>query len=696
MVYQEQPLKMRTAMGWASLGLGLTLFLWAYFWLYRSYPWIGGQGYSASLTLENALTCLQPWAYFECRDTFLGFAAVSEQRFNQLFSVTFSPAFIGLGVIGYSIWAWSFDQTRKRVVAGYPVVPVSEVIETLAEERKGGDEGVAWLPDLPLSRNREKLGVLVTGAPGQGKTLALWPLVLGAHARRDRLVIIDTKGDFTAGVPDDEVGGTKRPPILLAPHDERSAVWDVAEDILLPEDAIELANLLIPDVKGQNEYFPQAARAILVVSILRLIAIRPGKWSWAELVELSRRPLEELYADAEVLYPEAKPFLSSAGTEVSAGTTGSVTSAMQNLRILASVWDDAAMANPAIEKFSLKRFLTDVETYHGRTVILQRSGRFSSLTDRWMTAFLTMAGTLVGTPELQENDQSPVWFIVDEFGEMPKVDKFQKLVNQGRSKGVRVVVAAQDPAQIKDVYGGNILETYQTMFATRVIGQMNPGEPATKVSKDLGEVVERWRVKVPNGNGGYRFEDKESKLPAVHPGDLTNSIGVDRKRRVCWVYLVGIANGPARVAVPFFKPTEYREPTIAAEWTKKPFSVGDEEMEWLRSTDKIRKADKSAAQSSASVEGEQSAMQVKAEETDSVPVAPLLGKLKPIQRPQGYVASADDAEDEVQPPKADDPIEPPVANVGPHSNCDASHGADSTNDDGSKPVIKFGPKLLGD
>ena len=63
-------------------------------------------------------------------------------------------------------------------------------------------------------------------------------LILAAIARGDGVLVLDVKGDMTAGLPGE--------PLLIAPQDLRSLVWDVARDCRTKQDARELAARLIP------------------------------------------------------------------------------------------------------------------------------------------------------------------------------------------------------------------------------------------------------------------------------------------------------------------------------------------------------------------------------------------------------------------------------------------------------------------
>ncbi|MCM0753521.1 hypothetical protein DEA98_28605 (plasmid) [Brucella pseudogrignonensis] len=103
------------------------------------------------------------------------------------------------------------------------------------------------------------------------------------------------KGRLHQIVPPNIVGAMGYEPTILSPTDDRSAVWDIARDLVVSQEAIELANL-VP--QAANRFFSDSARAVLAVCIIKLMATNPGKWTWADLLEETRKDNETLLATA--------------------------------------------------------------------------------------------------------------------------------------------------------------------------------------------------------------------------------------------------------------------------------------------------------------------------------------------------------------------------------------------------------------
>ncbi len=121
-------------------------------------------------------------------------------------------------------------------------------------------KGIELPPGISMSRDRESRHIMITGGVGSGKTQTMRHLMMEALKRGDKMLVLDTKGDMTEGLPGDIV--------LLAPQDARSAAWDVATDCQSKQDARELAARFIP--KSDDPMWAEAARELLVTCVVSL------------------------------------------------------------------------------------------------------------------------------------------------------------------------------------------------------------------------------------------------------------------------------------------------------------------------------------------------------------------------------------------------------------------------------------------
>jgi Type IV secretion-system coupling protein DNA-binding domain len=146
---------------------------------------------------------------------------------------------------------------------------------TAAAECRVHGEGIPLVPSIPLGREREARHFLIVGRVGGGKTQTMLHLLNETLSRGDGLLVLDTKGDMMGGLP--ALGD----PLLVAPHDRRSLVWDLAADCSIKQDARELAARFIP--ASSDPMWSEAAQEIFVACLVHLQATRGKDWSWGDL-----------------------------------------------------------------------------------------------------------------------------------------------------------------------------------------------------------------------------------------------------------------------------------------------------------------------------------------------------------------------------------------------------------------------------
>ena len=151
-----------------------------------------------------------------------------------------------------------------------------------------------------------------------------------------------------------------------------------------------------------------------------------------------------------------------------------------------------------------------------------------------------------------EEDGRYVYFVLDEFPLIPKLNYIDNLLNFGRSRGVRVIAGIQNINQVKSVYGDSLSTSILSGFSTHIAFRLFDEESRKFVSErhgrnrklvripysdavqngmqeyEQGNVIEDWDmvtlqngeciVSLPSGNP-YRF------YPALYPA-VRNQISI--------------------------------------------------------------------------------------------------------------------------------------------------------------------------
>ena len=100
---------------------------------------------------------------------------------------------------------------------------------------------------------------------------------------------------------------------------------------------------------------------------------------------------------------------------------------------------------------------------------------------------------------LGENQERKVFFFIDEFSELKKMDSLQKLIVKGRSFGCSIFLLMQNPFQLQKTYGREDAETILSCLNTNIIFKSN----GDKTLEILSNMIGKSKVKEINSNQSY-------------------------------------------------------------------------------------------------------------------------------------------------------------------------------------------------
>lgn len=431
----------------------------------------------------------------------------------------------------------------------------------LKEECKLNGEGIRVL-DAPFSHELECRHGFVVGGVGSGKTVFLRRLIDAARSREDKLLIHDVKGDFTSKLPG--------PFVLLAPHDARSAVWAIAEDIVTELDVYELAERLIPD--GKDDFWTKAAKGLMVGWCLKLMREKGRDWGWSDLAELGNQSQATLTDVMRIHNPIALSFIEEKNNMTSS-VEASLKAPLQNIRLLGQAWPSGDMR----PRFSFRKWLHS-NNRNERTVLFQFANHIPVLSATWINLAVELCAGYGLSPAISENpkgvkleDQRRVWFVLDELPVLKKLPALEKVIAEGRSKGFRVFAGVQSWEQLVENYGPRRAETFNDITATLVV-LYSKGKSAARMSEEFGdaefEVLRKSQSigsdKRKTTNFTPQFEKRRVLLPSDFEklGKKTLSSG-----RVGIVGYMLVGGAGYEIEYEFVKETKYRPATIPAAWT---------------------------------------------------------------------------------------------------------------------------------
>jgi len=445
-----------------------------------------------------------------------------------------------------------------------------EAAEEMKKEIKISGHGINIHPSIPLSKSRESRHIFIVGAPGSGKTVVIRPLVERAIAKKDRVLVYDNKGDFTKMLP--RVNGAKGI-VIFAPWDKRGVAWDIAADCQNRSDARDISARLVPESE-RDPVWGLAAQSILTGVICKYQHEKPVTWDFSDILEDVFKGYDHLRAVVLKYNREAIYAVEDAKK------TQTTTSFLINLSTFLSQVVDLAEAWKGKKKISFRRWLLDKESFEYRSnvcrlMILQGNKHYGKLEKAYMHAIVSSLSSIVNSPELPDSTKRRVWLFLDEFPQLKKLNDISPFIEIGRSKGVRVVLAAQDISQIREVYGDNVTESWTSMVGTYIICKAQGKETPKWLSELIGKrKIRRYRpsysvesTPLNNTMPGQRTDNwEEVEEPVLRPDEITNDLG-ERKNGIEAIFFPSTKT-VYQIIWPFTEKKRRRPGVVPAEWTK--------------------------------------------------------------------------------------------------------------------------------
>lgn len=116
-----------------------------------------------------------------------------------------------------------------------------------------------------------------------------------------------------------------------------------------------------------------------------------------------------------------------------------------------------------------------------------------------------------------------VYFILDEFGNMPKIDKFEKMITVGRSRKIWFQMVVQSYAQLNNVYGDKVASIIKGNCGMKMFIGSNDIETCEEFSKLCGNMtvstssVSTSTVETRNG---INVSSQLQARPIIYPSEL--------------------------------------------------------------------------------------------------------------------------------------------------------------------------------
>lgn len=401
------------------------------------------------------------------------------------------------------------------------------------------------LGGFEFSRDRERGMINIFGLPGGGKTVLLnWLILQLITFRKDKIILHDHKGDFTAWLPSSK----KKSFIVFGPWDKRSAWWDIAEDVRTPALADSFASAIFPSTEKGDIWNPAARE--LFAGVIKYLQKNYGpykkgapKWSWDNLAEILASGIDEVIRVAQSADPNLKLMIPEKKAPGPDGKEQEQNRTTQSVLFTISVgigWIPvyAACYDLRNEDGSLKKGgLSITKWIAGKypkhpILILKNDGRFEARAQQIFGAFLACASSYIcspAMPQLDPDEDNGIWIVLDEYPQLgPSLGaQIQPIEALGRSKGVRVVKASQDASQLVEQYGKDKGQVQQNICQTRIYAKLSADTASSAAAILKNRTVERMSYSISGGDGKKTKSYSWSlcEVPVLSPDTL---IGLDQ------------------------------------------------------------------------------------------------------------------------------------------------------------------------
>ncbi len=138
---------------------------------------------------------------------------------------------------------------------------------------------------------------------------------------------------------------------------------------------------------------------------------------------------------------------------------------------------------------------------------------------------LCMYKALIKVASAREDLSLPrnVYFILDEFGNMPKIEKFDKMITVGRSRNIWFNMVVQSYSQLSNVYGNEVADIVKSNCGMKMFIGSNDIGTCEEFSKLCGNMTVRTTstsASIGSKEGDINLSSQTQVRPLIYPSEL--------------------------------------------------------------------------------------------------------------------------------------------------------------------------------
>ena len=326
---------------------------------------------------------------------------------------------------------------------------------------------------------------MVTGSTGSGKTTVIRMLMksilptIGCGTKNKRALVYDGKREYVSLIYSMK---PKADVVIFNPFDRRTFAWDISADVTAPRHANAVASILVPEEpNSQQRFFPDAAKFMLTAVLSAFAAKKhaDGKlWSLRDVIVTLRSPkrIRKVVEPFPRIFDMVKPYLDD--EKVMPAIISTLSTKLNPFEVVAALWEKATEAG---RLFSLQSWLDSEKIL----VICSSPSNRASLDPINQVLFRRLADLLLDRKNTRDE---LTWLFLDEVREAGKLDGLPSMLNQGRSKGLSIVLGFQEIEGMEHVYGEKVAGEIFGQCAYKTFLRTNSQKTASWIEGHFGKV----------------------------------------------------------------------------------------------------------------------------------------------------------------------------------------------------------------
>ena len=363
----------------------------------------------------------------------------------------------------------SFLASRTKYIRGAHLLPFKEFLGKLhsSSDFTSSKNKKISIGALKIPESFETSHFLVLGTTGTGKSLFLNQMIREILSRNetDKLICYDVKGEFTAK-------WYREGDALYFPFDIRSIPYSLFNDIRTYVDYDILSKSLFEaDRATSDPFFDDAAGGIFKAGLFWLS--QNGMKRNEDILNFFVKDRMQIIKKIKELPPSFH------------GVINYIRDSRQGASVMSALVRKISFIEYLVDNdgdFSFRSFIQDCKH---RKLFIPNITRYKQIFKPLISyAIDTMIREVLS---LDDDLSRRIFFFLDEFGSLSKMDSVFSFLKESRSKGGSLIVANQDLGDIEFTYGRERKETFVNNFNSRVIFRINDPLTGDFVSKAIGE-----------------------------------------------------------------------------------------------------------------------------------------------------------------------------------------------------------------